>query len=70
VEEYKKLNNFYIGRFPSCVEQFGVNCKKNSIAPIRLNSKKQCNWTEFGTLYLLNQGDFAMGHYNKLVELC
>ena len=28
VVEYQKLNNFYIGRFSSVVEQIGVNCKK------------------------------------------
>jgi hypothetical protein len=28
VVEYQKLSNFYIGRFSSNVEQFGLNCKK------------------------------------------
>jgi hypothetical protein len=28
VVEYKKLNNFYIGRFSSDVEHNGVICKK------------------------------------------
>jgi hypothetical protein len=36
---------------------------------IWLNSEKQCNWANFGTLYLLIHGDFAIGHYNKFVEL-
>jgi hypothetical protein len=31
VVEYKKLNNFYIGRFSSDVEQIGVNCKKYQV---------------------------------------
>jgi hypothetical protein len=31
VVEYKKLNNFYIGRFSSDVEQIGVNCKKSQV---------------------------------------
>jgi hypothetical protein len=33
VVEYQKLNNFYIGKFSSDVEQFGLNCKKSLRAP-------------------------------------
>jgi hypothetical protein len=39
VVEHKKLNNFYIGRFSSVVEQIGVNCKKSQ-GTIGLNSEK------------------------------
>jgi hypothetical protein len=37
---------------------------------IWLNSEKQCDWADFGTLYLLIHGDFAISQYNKPVELC
>jgi hypothetical protein len=29
----------------------------------------QCVWADFGTLYFLIHEDFALGHYNKFVEV-
>jgi hypothetical protein len=43
--------------------------QKVSRAPIWLNSEKQYNWADFGTLDLIIHGDFSIGHYNKFVEL-
>jgi hypothetical protein len=39
VVDYKKLNNFYIGRFSNDVEQIGVIWKKTPIAPMWLTLK-------------------------------
>ena len=38
-------------------------------APIWRNFEKQCDWADLESLYLLIHGDFAISHYNKIVEL-
>jgi hypothetical protein len=35
-----------------------------------VKSEIQCIEVNFGTLYLFIHGDFALGQYSKLVELC
>jgi hypothetical protein len=34
-----------------------------------VKSEVQCNWLNFGTLYLPNYKVFALGHHIKFVEL-
>jgi hypothetical protein len=50
------------------VEQIGVICKSPQEHPWGL-VLKTVRLGKFGTLYLLIHGDFAIGHYNKFVEL-
>jgi hypothetical protein len=54
VVEYQKLNNFYIQRISSDVEQIGVNCKKTLKSTHVVNSEKSVLSSQVWGLVFLN----------------